>query len=561
MISYGFSIQGKSHIRHGTICQDYNKVIRLSGNWMLGMVADGVGSAPLSDEGSKMAVERLGEFFQKKFSMMMASQDMENLLCQGYRYAMDEIARYAEENNQSLEKYDTTLSVALFDGEKLVYGHSGDGGILARLYNGKTIIVTKRQKGADGNSVIPLRAGESGWFFGTCNEKVADVLLATDGILDGVLQPIFLNQPLDLTSLAKGDFPRDNVYVTAAEFFMNPDCVYRNKKIRNPDDFMKEYLIADFEKESQERFWECISSAYIHFLGKANTEKLKKGITKYFYLVWALKKVTDDKSVVCIMNEKAKVTPQSFDYYQEPNWKWRIDRHNAMLYGDPIPPEPENENSPEFERKVVTKKVKDKIQKTSYGYRIGFVFAFLLITGISICSAMFLLGGGKKTEKVNTNNSYCTTGASSTPQTTEEPLVMQEGRLSKKEENLLKGYGEEFVNVLVQINIYQYQAEQIMELRDSLNCHGLDKQLKKEIDKDKEIVVSGSAIEATAMTNGMDSQRTGIDVVKKLVNDTLLVNTEEEMKIFGEGFREFYDRLPQDRKLLVKENLQKILDC
>ena len=69
MISYSFSIQGKSHIDHGAVCQDYSKVIKLSGGWMLGMVADGVGSALLSYVGSKMAVELLGDFCTKKIRL------------------------------------------------------------------------------------------------------------------------------------------------------------------------------------------------------------------------------------------------------------------------------------------------------------------------------------------------------------------------------------------------------------------------------------------------------------------------------------------------------------
>ena len=56
MILYGFSIQGKSHIDKGTVCQDSNKTGRLRAGYYFGAVADGVGSAPHSDIGSKLAV-------------------------------------------------------------------------------------------------------------------------------------------------------------------------------------------------------------------------------------------------------------------------------------------------------------------------------------------------------------------------------------------------------------------------------------------------------------------------------------------------------------------------
>ena len=59
MITYGYSIQGKSHIQRGVVCQDSSKVQRLRANVYMGIVADGVGSAAHSDIGSKMAVDAL----------------------------------------------------------------------------------------------------------------------------------------------------------------------------------------------------------------------------------------------------------------------------------------------------------------------------------------------------------------------------------------------------------------------------------------------------------------------------------------------------------------------
>ena len=55
MITYGFSVQGKSHIKNNTVCQDFNKFGQLKSGVYIGIVADGVGSARYSDIGSKMA--------------------------------------------------------------------------------------------------------------------------------------------------------------------------------------------------------------------------------------------------------------------------------------------------------------------------------------------------------------------------------------------------------------------------------------------------------------------------------------------------------------------------
>ena len=47
MITYGFSVQGKSHIKNNTVCQDFNKFGQLKSGVYIGIVADGVGSARL----------------------------------------------------------------------------------------------------------------------------------------------------------------------------------------------------------------------------------------------------------------------------------------------------------------------------------------------------------------------------------------------------------------------------------------------------------------------------------------------------------------------------------
>lgn len=337
MIAYGFSIQGKSHIEHGSICQDYNKHLALRGGWYLGVVADGVGSAAHSDIGSRTAVENLCEYCKKHIRLGMTDGEMEDMLRSGYEYAFEAVLRYAEDATDAIEEYDTTLSSALYNGDRVIYGHAGDGGILIRQCDGQIKPITKRQKGADGSSVLPLRAGISSWDFGIVAEKTAAVLLATDGMLDGVFQPVLVNLPSDISSLARGDFSTDHAYVTASEFFMNPDTVYQNPVISNADKFVGRYLQGDLDRKDEKLFLDCIQASYRKMFGSMDATALCDGISKYYYAVWALKNVTDDKSVVCMMNETAKVSPQKMEYYQEPNWKWRQESYNALLYGGSMP--------------------------------------------------------------------------------------------------------------------------------------------------------------------------------------------------------------------------------
>lgn len=574
MISYGFSIQGKSHQDRNTVCQDSNKIIKLRGNWMLGMVADGVGSALRSDVGSKLAVELLGSFCKKNFSDQMTDQKLESLLLQGYKYAMKGIAQYAEKEKQPLEYFDTTLSVALYNGEKVIYGHAGDGGILVRLNNGKTIPLTERQKGTDGSSVVPLRAGEAFWVFGTYDGKVASVLLVTDGLLDGVFQPVLVNLPPDLTTLAKGNFSKKNVYVTASEFFMNPDCVYQNRRIKDANKFLEKYVEGNLEREAQVYFWECIKNGYVHLLGKEHTAELEKGITKFYYAVWALKNVTDDKTIVCLMNERAKVEPQKIEYYREPNWKWRQDCYNALLYGKPMPPAPindsiernieeqkiEDENKKEIQEEKM-KEIKDqkkphfRVLRTNYGYIISSIIAVLLVAGVGFGAQKFFLSGEKDDEiitQIETGAPYVTKEPTDTPYITDEPIMNVE-ELDDSEKSFLNDNSKKFIKALVRVDISEYEKEEIVSLGKLLKCHGMDKELNNILEEVKVQVtpVSGSSAQISEFVSEGKHE--------KLNKYFILVNTEEEKKIFVNGFRNIFSNLSQDKKKQVIANLERIL--
>lgn len=150
MITYGFSVQGKSHIKNNTVCQDFNKFGQLKSGVYIGIVADGVGSARYSDIGSKMAVESLYHYCEFNIKRNMSDEDIEDALEDGYSYAFDEIERYVHKNNGAIQDYDTTLSAVIYDRKNIFYGHAGDGGIIVRFKNGSTKMITKRQKGPDG---------------------------------------------------------------------------------------------------------------------------------------------------------------------------------------------------------------------------------------------------------------------------------------------------------------------------------------------------------------------------------------------------------------------------
>lgn len=343
MITYGYSLQGKSHIDRNTVCQDSSAAVKLKSGYYLGVVADGVGSAPHSDVGSGIAVESLQAYCEQYVKKGMKDVELEDILRDGYEYAFRQVEKFVTQQGGSIADYDTTLSSVLYDGTKVVFGHAGDGGIIVRKKDGTITPITERQKGADGTSVRPLRAGNSSWDFGICNDETASVLLVTDGMLDGVFQPVLVNLPSSAMELAKGTFAKNNVYVTACEFFMNPNMVYLNPHVKNHEAYMQHVLKGNLEKKDQDDFLKCMIYGYTKTLGKEEACRLCEAIKKFYFAVWAVTKVTDDKSVVCLMNEKAKVTPKEQKYYQEPNWKWRQECYQALLYGKELPPAPSDD--------------------------------------------------------------------------------------------------------------------------------------------------------------------------------------------------------------------------
>lgn len=362
MILYGFSIQGKSHIDKGTVCQDSNKTGQLCAGYYFGAVADGVGSAPHSDIGSKLAVEKLYEYCDKNIKKGMSQIDVEDVLCAGYEYAMETIQKYADSHDKKIENYDTTLSAVIYNGKKIIYAHAGDGGIIVRQTNGIVKPVTKRQKGADGTSVIPLRAGERSWKIGTYSGNVAAVLLVTDGMLDGVFQPTLLNLPSSTMELARGDFSQDNVYIAAAEFFMNPYAVYKNSKIKGAENFLHTFLEGNLLPKDQDSFLQCMDAAYTKLFNKKTSREICESLKEVYFVVGAVKNVRDDKSVVCLINETIEVVPQDKKYYLEPDWVWLQECYEALVYGKepPVKDDDEKDNG-------VNGEIKDRTERKTGG--------------------------------------------------------------------------------------------------------------------------------------------------------------------------------------------------
>lgn len=549
MITYGFSIQGKGHIQRGIVCQDSSIADRIQSGHYVGIVADGVGSARHADIGSGIAVKSLFQYCNEHIQKNTSADRIEDILADGYAFAFGQIEREAKRLGEAVGEFDTTLSAVVYNRQTVVYGHSGDGGIIAKYADGKIAPLSSRQKGADGTSVIPLRGGRGSWVFGAA-ENVAAVLLVTDGMLDGVIQPSLINLPPNRIALARGDFRRDHVYVTAAEFFMNPYSVYRNKSVKDPDEYMRYFLQGELDGSDQKTFLQCILTAYVKQLGKEGTARVAERIQKYFYAVWAVSQVTDDKSVVCIMDEKASVRAQDIGYYEEPEWEMLKEKYEIFLYGKkrrkPVdedlpgsgtgeqePPEPEqkppekigdDDNEKDTEKSKINR-IRTKLPAVLISLAVGCVLGSLI--------TLFL------------TSVFIKTPDKPDPPVMKRPVAGQNSTKAPEDVTDFRKDAEKFLECLLRLDVSNLSKADEERLRDAISEYRFQEYMK--ILKDEKNSTYGKvnkSDEADAKTvDGSVNEL--IQIIKKISEET---SRKEKAEEFKSELIKIYDSFdPEDR--------------
>ena len=264
MYAYGFSLTGTSHIKKETTCQDANKIDRAKNGWVVAAIADGVGSAKHSDLASKIAVGVSVKTCVDEINSAKGKPDILKIVEATFTQAFKEIEDTCWNNEHIITDYDTTLTLAIYDGKHIAYGHSGDGGIIGLRMDGEYERITEPQK-AEGIFVIPLRAGKDTWVIGRAENEYAAVLLATDGVYDAFFPYLLAGKP----------------YVPLVRYFCDNNVL----------------------KLSKENLEEVAESRENYFKSKACAA------------------ITDDKTLVAIVNTAASPKRQDDSYYAEPDWQ------------------------------------------------------------------------------------------------------------------------------------------------------------------------------------------------------------------------------------------------
>ena len=277
MISfYNASMAGPYHIKNNLPCQDSCFVTVRKDGTAVAACADGLGSERFSDVGSRIAARVSVEYCAEHFSKNMDTEAVSKLIKTAFINAYKAILEEAHAAGESDGEYDTTLCLAIYDGETVWYGQSGDSGMIVLQKNGEYHPVTIQQRDEDGY-VFPLCSGPAHWVFGKTEQPVSCVMLMTDGIWEQLCPPILSNQ-------------KTKINIALARKFMD-----RTET-----------------GEEELHALEAAASAYLEH--------------------YPPRLLDDDKTIVVLYNPELPADQLEETYYQPPNWEQLRRDAETLLY-------------------------------------------------------------------------------------------------------------------------------------------------------------------------------------------------------------------------------------
>ena len=341
--NYGFSITGKSHLQTETPCQDAHYIRQLENGWFVGAAADGVGSCSQAEEGSALAVKTAVDFVCDYMPYDYSVISIKSMLRTAFNHTMKTIIRHAEEKNLPIENFDTTLSLVIYDGKRIIYAHSGDGAVIGLTAFGEVVEITKRQKAEDGVSLVPLRAGYEAWEIDVYEEELAGVLIVTDGVLDAVSPYLLKTHADEVPDYAGGS----GLYVPLVSYFADPAGIPEEEECQAVlKESMEAFLTGDPDFDSK-FFYERLETIYRSRVPDRAAEFVD-GLKAWNYPLSLMQASQDDKTVVGFLNTDTFVEPQAESYYKEADWPAYQEVWDRMAYPG-LYPKAENPNREEKE--------------------------------------------------------------------------------------------------------------------------------------------------------------------------------------------------------------------
>jgi serine/threonine protein phosphatase PrpC len=152
------SVQGTRHIQVGLPCEDSHAYRLIDESTLVAAVADGLGSAVLSQVGSELATRSVVAYLAQELRDAIPADEAAwlQLARDSFQAARDRLVVEARANEVELRDYNTTLILAVWSDGWLVTGHIGDGAIVALLEDGDLDLISSPQNDEYANVTYPL---------------------------------------------------------------------------------------------------------------------------------------------------------------------------------------------------------------------------------------------------------------------------------------------------------------------------------------------------------------------------------------------------------------------
>ncbi len=149
----GAAVRGTSHQKQDLPCQDALQYATLPGEVLLAAVADGAGSAGLSDAGARCAVDTALDWLCARLEAAPPDdpQAWLELMAAVFRQARLAVLRLADEMDEPARDFAATLTCVVSAPGCLLIGQIGDGAVVARRADGELFTVTHSQRGEYAN--------------------------------------------------------------------------------------------------------------------------------------------------------------------------------------------------------------------------------------------------------------------------------------------------------------------------------------------------------------------------------------------------------------------------
>lgn len=187
---FHYQARGHGHLRDGTPVQDRTKYLSRGGVQVL-CLADGAGSASLSQLGAQAVVDEGCSLLIERFAEYAASEDGVQAKVDLLGRLMTKVAAVAERHDASPDDLASTFLCVAVSGDRFLGAHIGDG-VVGYLKNGDLKVISAPDNAEFANQttfVTSGRALESMRLFRGSLDGVAGFVLMSDGTGESLFDP------------------------------------------------------------------------------------------------------------------------------------------------------------------------------------------------------------------------------------------------------------------------------------------------------------------------------------------------------------------------------------